>query len=586
MTSRLASSRPRILVVEDSATQAAALADLLESNGFDTVIARSGERALEVVRQERLDLVLTDVVMPGIDGYEVCRRIKSVMDLHVLPVILLTSLTDPLALVRGLASGADHYATKPYQPEGLLTRVREVLRRVREHPKEPAQPIKVELLGESFTIAATKEQILDLLVSSYGDLVQTSEAVRTAEQRARFLAEAGERLSSSLDVDQTFADLAKLSVPALADACIVEAFDDEGALRFLDVAYADPQLASCAAQLRERPPLSQALTLGLDVVRSGEGKFVANITDEYLREMVPDDEHRAAIMAFCPRSLVAVPIVARGRALGVVVLLTREARRPYEADDLALVTELARLAALAIDNARLYRTAQSATQARDDVLAIVSHDLRNPIHTIQMSASLVREFYASDAESPVAIQMAVIRRAAMRANSLIQDLLDVSRIEAGTLAVETAALDAASLIDEAVIEMRPIAEAGSITLTGSWMGPPTVIRGDRDRLMQVLSNLIGNALKFSPSGRTVNVTGDRMGTSARITVIDNGPGISADHMPHLFDRFWQATRAGRAGAGLGLFISKGIVDAHGGEVSVESTVGEGAQFSFTLPVAT
>ena len=586
MTGRPSPSRPRILIVEDSATQAAALADLLESNGFDTLVARSGERALDLVRQERLDLVLTDVVMPGIDGYEVARRIKSVMNLRELPVVLLTSLTDPLALVRGLASGADHYATKPYQPEGLLARVREVLRRVRERPKEPEQPINVELLGESFTIAATKEQILDLLVSSYGDLVQTSEAVRTAEQRARFLAEAGERLSSSLDVDQTFADLAKLTVPALADACIVEAFDDEGSLRFVDVAYADPELASCAAELRERPPSSRALTIGLDVVRSGEGKLVSNITDEFLREIVPDDEHRAAIMKFCPRSLVAVPIVARGLALGVVVMLTRDSRRPYDVDDLALATELVRRAALAIDNALLYRSAQSATQARDDVLAIVSHDLRNPIHTIQMSASLVREFYVPDPENPVAVQMAVIRRAAMRANSLIQDLLDVSRIEAGTLAVEASAVDAASLIDEAVIEMRPTAEAGSITLTGSWVGSPTVISGDRDRLMQVLANLIGNALKFSPSGGTVRVTGDREDSSARITVADSGPGISADHMPHLFDRFWQATRASRAGAGLGLFISKGIVDAHGGAMRVESTVGEGAQFSFTLPVAT
>jgi signal transduction histidine kinase len=249
-----------------------------------------------------------------------------------------------------------------------------------------------------------------------------------------------------------------------------------------------------------------------------------------------------------------------------------------------LATELARRAALAMDNARLYGEAQAATRARDDVLAIVSHDLRNPIHTIQMSAALLAELYPNP-QDMLTRQLAVIRRGAVRANALIQDLLDVTRIDSGTLAVDHAPLDARALIEEAVTEMRPIAEEKRLAIEAGWRGEPASMRGDRDRLMQAFQNLIGNAVKFTPAGGRIELVGELRDAMVELRVQDSGAGIPAAHLPHLFDRFWQAKRTGRAGAGLGLYITRGIVDAHGGTIRVESVEGKGTTFVMRFPRA-
>ena len=222
-----AATGSRVLVVEDSATQAAALAELLTRTGYEAVTARRADHALTILGEQHIDLVLSDVLMPGMDGYELTKRIRAMPELNSLPVVLLTSLTDPLAIVRGLESGADHYVTKPYEPAALLARVRTVLEKADE-PRLHSKPFTVDLLGTPFTISATKEKILELLVSSYSDLVRTSEAVRDAERRARFLAEAAELLSSSLDVHHVLRDLARLIVPRIADICTADLLTSVG----------------------------------------------------------------------------------------------------------------------------------------------------------------------------------------------------------------------------------------------------------------------------------------------------------------------------------------------------------------------
>jgi signal transduction histidine kinase/CheY-like chemotaxis protein len=579
-----AAPQPRVLVVDDSATQAASLAMLLEENGIATRIARSGEQALEMVRAETPDLVLSDVVMPGIDGYEVCRRIKIDLGLARLPVVLLTSLTDQMAIVRALASGADHYVTKPFDPERLIARVRQVL----AHDVAPAlvggTPVVIDLLGTSFQINASKEKILDLLISSYGDLVRTSEAVRAAEQRARFLAAAGERLSASLDVEGTLHELARIAVPALADLCVVDVVEPDGSLRRAAVTHADPEVAATAAILRDLPNVARASALTRRAVETGQPVGYEHVDDAVLRELAPTEEHLVALRQLNARAVIAVPLVARANTLGAVAFVAINPARHYGVEERAVAVELARRAALAMDNARLYTAAQGATRARDDVLAIVSHDLRNPIHTIQMSAALLQELYP-DPQELLIRQLAVIRRASGRANALIQDLLDVTRIESGTLAVDRGAIDAQSLLDDVVVEMRPIAEEKKLVLEGSWNGPPAEVAGDRDRLIQAFSNLIGNAVKFTPAGGRIELTGSFAGAMVEYRVRDTGAGIPAEHLPHLFDRFWQATRSGRAGAGLGLFITRGIVEAHGGAISVASVEGEGSTFLVSLPGA-
>ncbi|MCY7379607.1 MAG: hybrid sensor histidine kinase/response regulator [Gemmatimonadaceae bacterium] len=575
-----------VLIVEDSATQAAALEHLLTSEGFSVRIARSAELALAQLARERSDLVLSDVVMPGMDGYELCRRIKATAASADTPVVLLTSLNDPLAIVRGLACGADHYVTKPYQPEWLLTRLRAVLARTSSEHVPPPEEISVELLGTRFAIRATKEQILELLVSSYSDLVRTSEVVRDAERRARFLADAGELLSSSLDSLEVLRELARLAVPRLADVCAVDLLDADGRRRRVEIAHALDGVATVApSEDGASDPLSPSASLTRAIAERTSQLIVAAEWRD-LGDVARDPPLIAALERRGATTMLVVPLVARGRVLGVLQFLALEGARLSSADDLLFIEDLARRAALAVDNALLYGEAQRATRARDDVLAIVSHDLRNPLNTIQMSTSFLLDVLGTPGfEVPLVAQLQIMRRATKRANALIQDLLDVSRIDAGTLAVAEVPTSASLLLSDAALEEAPSILAKGLTLEHEWHGPDVDVAVDRSRISQLFANLVGNAVKFTSAGGTISLRGEMHESRVVYEVRDSGAGIAPEHLPHLFDRFWQATQTSRAGAGLGLYIVKGIVDAHRGAIDVQSDPGVGTRIRVELPIA-
>lgn len=288
-----------------------------------------------------------------------------------------------------------------------------------------------------------------------------------------------------------------------------------------------------------------------------------------------------------PADPVRIPLAGRdGNApLGELTL----APWPEADRDMAVTIQLARLVAGALENLRLFRAAQAAARARDDVLAVVSHDLRNPLHTIALSASFLADTFADTLPEAALQQTGIIRRAIERANTLIQDLLDVSRIEAGGLSVETEPVAAEQLLGEAMEALAPTAEAAHVTLFTETDDALPAVRADRQRILQVFTNLVSNAVRFTPAGGTVTLRAHRDpargGTMVRFGVRDTGSGIAPEDVPHLFDRFWQARGKARAGAGLGLAIARGIVLAHGGTIDVTSRVGEGTEFRFTLPVA-
>jgi len=224
------------------------------------------------------------------------------------------------------------------------------------------------------------------------------------------------------------------------------------------------------------------------------------------------------------------------------------------------------------------------------VLAIVSHDLRNPIHAIYMAASFLLDVLpdaesADPTEALTRRQAEVVRRSAQRANALIGDLLDVTRIEAGHLAVSAAPVEAADLVADAVHDATPLALDKGQRLAASCADPLPAVRADRGRVAQLFGNLLGNAIKFTPAGGRVTVHAEAVGEEVRFAVVDTGPGIPPDHLPHLFDRYWQARETADLGTGLGLFIARGIAEAHGGRLWAESRVGGGSTFHFTLPVA-
>jgi signal transduction histidine kinase len=317
------------------------------------------------------------------------------------------------------------------------------------------------------------------------------------------------------------------------------------------------------------------------VLDSGEPLLLAELDGTDLQGTT---ESLEIIRAAGLRSLIVVPLLARGQRLGALTLGRTAAGGPYSSRDLTFAVEIARRASFAIDNARLYQHAHRATRTRDDLLAVVSHDLRTPLATIFGAAELLAQSEAPEEKRQKWVE--ALRRSADWMKRLIEDLLDIARIEAGRFSLAAQPCAAGALLDEVVELHRPLAQQKMISLEGQVTGQDRGMRCDRPRILQVLSNLIGNAIKFTPTGGAITVRVELGSREARFSVTDSGSGIAADELPHIFERFWQARKAARTGAGLGLAIAKGIVDAHRGKIWAESVPGKGSTFLFTLPLGT
>ena len=440
-------------------------------------------------------------------------------------------------------------------------------------------PVRILGVGQDVTERHVAEIIARRLIEEQA----ARSAAETAERRAAFLAEASRVLGASFDYQTTLATLARLAVPTLADFCSVSVVAPDTTYCVVGVAHVDQALE----------PLVRELTAGAyacgpwiselrATVERGEMARVDEITDEMLDASYLEAGPRSIIKQLRPRAYLTVPLRAGDRAVGALDLFMAESNRRYDAADVALAEELARRAALAVENARLFNDAQQATLARDQMLGVVAHDLRNPLSTMLMASTLLAE--TLEAASPAQRQVAMLHRAGERMNRLIQDLLDVKRMESGHLSVDTCPLHAATLLAESADSLRPLAAAAALELRLE--APPGLPRvsADRHRMHQVLSNLIGNAIKFTPRGGTITLRGDVVADELRVAVADSGPGIPAEQLPHIFGQFWQGARTDRRGIGLGLAIAKGIVEAHRGRIWVESTLGNGSTFYFTLPL--
>lgn len=408
-----------------------------------------------------------------------------------------------------------------------------------------------------------------------------TERTRMQEER-ELLAEAGRVLSSSLDYHETLGSLARLLVPRVADWCAIDVRADGGSLQRLVSAHQDP---SRSARLQELHPESASGPEHgtMHVLRTGQSELIGRVSEDTLAEIATDAEAARQLRELGIRSILWVPLPAGGQVLGVLTLALAGEDDPYDLRDVALAEELARRAAVAIDNARLYSASQSAIRARDEVLGVVSHDLRNPLGTIATTADLLLELPLGPAEQRRHLE--IIRRSARTAHHLIRDLLDVSQSESGQLSVDPHPADASRLVSEACEAMQPLAAERGQRLTWEVEDRLPLVLADAARIQQVLSNLIGNAIKFVPPDGTIRVLAGAVEGGVRISVLDTGPGIDANDLPHLFDRHWRARKSAHLGAGLGLAISRGIVEAHRGRIWVESEAGSGAAFHLELPVA-
>lgn len=417
---------------------------------------------------------------------------------------------------------------------------------------------------------------------------------QVAAQRAslEFLAEAGQLLTSSLDYRSTLSRLTSLIVPRMADWCAVHL---EGADKdAMPIAHADP------AKLETLRAIYRHYALPIDsphghpaVVRTGEPQLVPVVDPALVERTAEDEEHLALLRRLGTRSWITVPLRVQGHLFGAVTFAYSDSERHYDESDVVLAGELARLASVAIDNARLYETSQTersrveaATRAKDEFVAMVSHELRTPLNAILGWVRLMRGGLLDDAKKAHAFE--VIERNAEAQSRLVADLLDISRIITGKIRINPSQVDLANVVEMAIEGIRPAADAKSIALEAD-LERDSVMRGDGDRLQQVVWNLLANAVKFTPKRGNVSVRLRKVESDLQLTVTDDGDGISASFLPHVFESFRQSdvgpTRH-HGGLGIGLSIVKHIVELHGGSVTVESQgEGHGATFSVRLPIS-
>ncbi len=409
-------------------------------------------------------------------------------------------------------------------------------------------------------------------------------AFKRAQETLQFLARASSVLASSFDCRATLADVARHAVPVLADICIIDLME-AGVLRRLDVAFAGPALGDRLAAFRTAPVRPDERTTIGKAMRAKEAFLFPDLSVGSLVSTADGFDHELLIKAAGARSMMVVPMVVRDVVHGVITLIAAESGRRYSGTSLATARDLATQAAMAVENARLYERAQRAVRAREDILSFVSHDLRNPLMGIQLTTETLLRGVPGEERRKGWKQIERIRRGAQQMRHMIDDLLDVASIDSGRLTVHPAIHDLGRLFDDASALLAPLAADKGVELRFDPPKDKLILRCDRDRIIQVLSNLVGNAIKFTPQGGSIVVCAQPVENRGLITVSDSGPGISPAVRPYIFERFWQAQSGAGKGRGLGLYISKGLVEAQDGKIWVDSRPDGGSVFSFTLSLA-
>jgi signal transduction histidine kinase/PAS domain-containing protein len=410
-----------------------------------------------------------------------------------------------------------------------------------------------------------------------------SSALKWERDKLLFTNEASGLLASSFDVTANLIQIARLAVMTVADICIVDLVDEDRTLRRVEVAFGTGVMSPRTDLLAEaHPRVLEGMALAR-VLRTREPLLFETVPGRGSRSS-PAVAHDPLVTASAPTSLMYIPIVGRGEVLGVLTFIAVRSGRAYNAIDVATTGELAAHVAMAMENARLYEEAQRAIAARQDVLSFVSHDLKNPLMGIMLTAeTILRGAPGDDRRS--AAQLRRIQHAAQQMRRMIDDLLDMTALDAGRLAVQIDSHDVGPLLQAAADQFGPLAAARGIELGVAPPKETLTVACDRQRLTQVFSHLVDNALKFTPEGGRISISARASGQDVVFAVADTGPGIAAELRPLIFERFAQAPGHAMLGRGLGLYIAKGLVAAQAGSIWVESQAGSGATFSFTLPRA-
>jgi signal transduction histidine kinase len=453
-------------------------------------------------------------------------------------------------------------------------------------------------LGAAFNRMA--DQVQESSNASTDAVRQLTKSVSTQ----LFLAEASRILASSLSDQTLLTELARYCVPKIGDYCTIHVADDDGSLRRVETIHYDAEKQDAVKELVARYQYHVDGPGEVpSVIRSQDALIVPHLDRAAIFRASGDPTTMRLFDAIGPTSFLCVPLVARGRAFGAMSFTMTDSGRVFSSDDADLAMELARRTAVAIDNALIYRRslalrmeAEAASSAKSDFLAKMSHEIRTPINAMMGYAELLEMGISGPISVSQAKQLSRIRASGEHLTSLVNEILDLAKIEAGRMSVEPTNALAGEAIEVSLALVRPQAAAKGVEVAGRVEGTPSVeYVGDPQRVQQILTNLLSNAVKFTPPGGRVALrcstsprrgTGDREDEWACITVEDTGVGIASEDLERIFDPFVQVeggyTRL-QGGTGLGLTISRALAQLMGGEISVESTIGEGSRFTLWLP---
>lgn len=559
----------RILIVEDDPVSRSLLKNIFHNEGYQVEEAADGIKGLEKAIADPPDLICLDIILPGLSGYEVCRSVKQDKNGANIPILMITSLTKREDIVKGLKSGATDYITKPFSPVEVLARV------------------KVNL-DHRFAV----KQLLE------------------RSGRFELACDVLETTTSSLELKQVLYHLVSKTAEFLdCERCSIISVEgnwgDEGDIPVgrLLVSHDDPNVPELKIDLIKYPEILKSF-------RTGEVVIVEDVLNDPLMEEVKEK-----ILDLPFRSVMALPLAFRGEILGAMLLRATRADTGFSEEEIIMARIIAGASTNALRNAALYERLtrknealermneelsianhelENLSQAKSDFVSMVSHELRTPLTSIIGFSELLAEAHIGELTDEQDEYIRQILRKGKDLLALINDLLDAGRLETGKLAMRYQEVKLENALLAVRSSTRHVTESLPIINTHIPADLPT-FEGDADKITQILTNLVTNALKFSPSGSPVDIIASKIrgrresdrGDLIQISVKDRGIGIREEDRQRIFDQFVQVQQGSSRsfqGAGLGLYICRSFVELHGGKIWVESTLGEGSTFHFTIPI--
>jgi CheY-like chemotaxis protein len=559
--------RTNILLVDDRPDKLLALQTILEDLGQNIVVAQSGEEALKRVLEHEFAVILLDVNMPGMDGLETAAYIRKRQRTAHTPIIFITAYADEMHTAQGYSLGAVDYILAPVVPDILRTKVKvfvQLHRMTRQMQRQAAE--RVVLAQEQAARAAAEESI----------------------SRFSFLVDLSDLLDQSLDLQARVRALVRFVVPQLADFAALILLSERGRVQRTELAYLHPHASAGLHSMSVERLLDTRFSHAVQQALSGK----AEVSEEpggarSCLSVKPLEKSEAELLelGFSVSSLGGFPLRARGRTQGVLLLALREGRR-FDTTAWSFANAAATRAAVMIDNALLYEKVCEADARKNEFLAMLAHELRNPMAPIRNAVAILRSPDLTAGQRGWGLD--VVERQVQQLVRLVDDLLDVSRITSGKIQLKLQPVQVADVVAAAVETSRPLIEALRHELVLDITTEPLWVRGDFARLTQVLANLLNNAAKYTEQGGRIVLALQRCGEDAVVRVTDTGIGIRPESLATIFELFAQVDRTldrAQGGLGVGLTLVQRLVELHGGSVQASSTgPGQGAEFAVRLPL--